>query len=48
MQARIESLEAENDRIRQERQQMTVQLAAVSERAAAAEALLGRPAQEVE
>lgn len=48
MQARIESLEAENDRMRQERQQMTVQLAAVSERAAGAEALLSRPAQEVE
>ena len=39
---RIESLEAENSRLRDEQQRFTVQLAAMAERAATAEALLNQ------
>jgi transketolase len=42
--ARTEVLEAENNRLRDDRQQLTSQLAAISERAATAEALLNQSA----
>lgn len=45
--ARTEVPEAENNRLRDDRQQLTTQLATISERAATAEALLNQSARKV-